>query len=95
MEKSRRRLGGAACVFQIVGDFLKITGDREMLKHKMQVTWIQAQCCLQPGHSERVVHGSEALPSPGSLLEMENLKPHCRSTESKSVVLLTGSAGQS
>ena len=69
------------CVFQIVDDFLKIAGEREMLKQKMQVTWIQAQCCLQPGHSECVVHGSEALPSPGSLLEMANLKPHSRSTE--------------
>ena len=66
-----------------------------MLKQKMQVTWIQTQCSSQPGHSECVVHGSEALPSPGSLLEVENLKPHSRSIESKSVVLLTASAGQS
>ena len=33
--------------------------------------------------------------SPGSLLEVENLKPHSRSIESKSLVLLTASAGQS
>ena len=66
-----------------------------MLKQKMQVTWIQTQCSSQPGHSECVVHGPDALPSPGSLLEVENLKPHFRSIASKSVVLLTASAGQS
>ena len=90
------RLGGGwVCVFQIVGDFLKITGEREMLKQKMRVTWIQAQCCLQPGHFRVCGPWLSSTTTPGSLLEMENLKPHSRSTESKSVVLLTGSAGQS